>query len=153
MRLVQFADPATPGKAYSALAAGEQFAFGNNYFAINAVDGNLMILGPNNTSNVYEDADPAGLAGDEVTKITPATMKGSVRSLAYGGRAGGVDIPRIAYVGSDTGELFVRGATGGFNAVTVPGAGSMLSVVIDPDDWQTVYVLRRWQRWPNLLQQ
>ena len=140
---VLFANPMTPNIPYSALTLGEENSFGRNIFAINEVDGRLLMIGPSQFNSLFEDADPAGLAGDTVTRITPMGMVGAVRSLVYGGRAGGVDLPRIAYVGTSAGELFVRGVMGGFTRATVPGSGSILSLVADPDDWQSVYVLRR----------
>ena len=89
---VLFADPTTPNVPYSALNFGEQNAFGRNIFAINAVDGRLLMIGPANVNSLFEDADPAGLAGDTVTRITPMGMTGSATAIVYGGRANGVDI-------------------------------------------------------------
>ncbi len=116
--------------------------FGSSFttkYVLNAVDARLFLLGQ---GNVFEDNNPAGFAGDVVALVTPPGMKGYSTALAYGGRQNGLDLARIAYVGTDAGELFVRGAAGGFLPVTVPGAGEIRSVVLDPDDWRTAYVLR-----------
>ena len=139
---VLFANPATPNIPFSALSAGEQFSFGVNIFSINNVDGNLLMLGFDDVNRLYEDADPDGLAGDTVTDITPTGMQGTTEAIVYGGFENGVGIPQIAYVGTDAGELFVRGATGGFSAVAAPGTGSFFDIEIDPDDWRSVYILR-----------
>ena len=143
---VLFADPATPNVAYSALTAGEQFSFGTNIYVINNVDGRLLMVGPSQVNSLFEDADPAGLAGDTITDITPTGFNGTASAIVYGGRQDGRDIPQIAYVatfsGDTNGELFVRGETGGFTELTVPGMGNFFDVEVDPDDWRSVYVLR-----------
>ena len=133
---VRFASPTDPTQ-YSALDdAGSSFS---TKYVLNAVDPRLFLLGQ---GSVFEDNDPAGFAGDVVAKVTPPGMKGYTTTLAYGGRQNGLNLTRIAYVGTDAGELFIRGAAGGFYAATVPGGGEIRSVVLDPDDWRTAYVLR-----------
>ena len=135
-RRVRFASPTDP-IAYKGLDnLGSSFT---TKYVLNAVDPRLLLLGQD---KVYEDNDPAGFPGDVVAKVTPPGMKGFSTALAYGGRQNGLNLTRIAYVGTDAGELFVRGALGGFNPVTVPGTGEIRSVVLDPDDWRTAYVLR-----------
>ena len=69
-------------------------------------------------------------------------MTGFVRTIAYGGRRAGVDYPRVAWVGTQNGELFVRGETGGFAASSTGGSGQISDIVLDPDNWQTAYVLQ-----------
>jgi hypothetical protein len=106
---------------------------------INAVDGNLMLLG---FTGVYEDNNPAGNAGSNITNITPVGMTGTVRSLAYGGRRDGTAYSQIAYIGTTTGQLWVRGETGGFVLRPVGGSNQISDIVLDPDDWRIAYVLR-----------
>ena len=109
-------------------------------FVLNNVDPRLMMLGYND--KLYEDNDPAGFPGDVVSKVDPAGLKGNITALTYGGRQNGLDLPRIAYVGTDTGELFLRGAAGGYNTLTAPGKGPIRSIVQDPDNWRTIYLLQ-----------
>ena len=133
---VSFGSPTDPTPYKGIDSAGSSFT---SKYVLNAVDPRLMLVGQD---KVYEDNDPAGFAGDIVAKVTPPGMKGFTTSLAYGGRQNGINIPRIAFVGTDAGELFIRGAAGGFNPATVPGSGDIRSIVLDPDDWRTAYVLR-----------
>jgi len=137
---VMLAAAATPAVALSGLTAADQ---GINAalipFVLNSVDARLMLLGAN---SLYEDNNTAGNAGDIVANITPAGMTGFVRALAYGGSRAGVDYSQIAWVGTQNGELFVRGETGGFNPRATGGAGQISDIVLDPDDWRTAYVLQ-----------
>ena len=109
-------------------------------FVLNLVDPRQAMLAI--TDKLYEDNDPAGNAGDVVAKVTPAGLTGFVSSITYGGRQNGLNLARIAYVGTDSGQLFLRGAAGGFNALTVPGKGAIRSVAVDPDNWRNAFVLR-----------
>ena len=138
--LVMLAAAATPGTARSGLNATDQAQGASlNPIALNAIDARLMLIG---ATGVYEDNNSAGNAGDIIATITPAGITGRVRALAYGGRRGGTDFTQIAYVGTTTGQVFVRGETGGFNLRTTGGAGQIDDVILDPDDWQTAYVLQ-----------
>ncbi len=105
----------------------------------NSVDARLLMLG---NAKLYEDANPAGPAGDTIAKVTPTGTKGLITSIVYGGRQSGINIVRIAYVGTEGGQLFLRGPADGFRELTVPGTGQVRQVVTDPDDFRRVYVLR-----------
>src|SRR5262249_4051539 len=90
----------------SGLNAADQGAAANlNVFVLNAIDPRLMMIGAN---GVYEDNNPSGNAGDVIANVTPAGMFGFVRAIAYGGRRGGTNFTQIAYVATQSGELFVR---------------------------------------------
>jgi hypothetical protein len=135
---VQYAsitDP-TPGK-------GINDNYGSSFttkYLLNTVDARLMLLGIDN--KVFEDNNPAGFAGDVVADVTPTGLTGTITALSYGGRQSGQNFTRIAYVGTDSGQLFIRGSSNGFYASTVPGAGAIRSVAVDPDNWRIAYVLR-----------
>ncbi|HVK17007.1 MAG TPA: hypothetical protein VM533_08660 [Fimbriiglobus sp.] len=141
---VLLASPANPTKAFDGLDGSDKGSFGANVFTINSVDGRMMMLGIN---KLYEDdnLDPAlGKAGDVIANITPANFGGKVTSIVYGGRQNGIGITRVAWVGTNAGQLWLRGAAGGFVDLTanLPGTGPIEDIVTDPDDWRTAYVLQ-----------
>ncbi|HET6573530.1 MAG TPA: hypothetical protein VFG68_08010 [Fimbriiglobus sp.] len=135
--------PANPNKLGDGLDAADKGSFGVNIFTLNSIDGRLMMLGIN---KLYEDnnIDPAlGRAGDVIANITPTNFKGRTTSIVYGGKQNGVGLTRVSWVGTDAGQLWQRPASGGFFEITnLPGAGSVDSIVTDPDDWRIAYVLR-----------
>ncbi len=137
---VIFASPTDPGFG-AGLDDADKNAFSvfSAKLAVNVVDGRLLMLG---NFKLYEDDNPAGRAGDVVAKVTPAGLAGTVNALTYGGRLAGVGISRVSYVGTTAGQLYFRGAVGGFIPLTVPGAGPISSLVVDPDDYRQVFVLR-----------
>lgn len=144
---VIMASPANPTKLFDGLDAADKGSFGNNVFTLNAFDGRLMMLGIN---KLYEDNDPdltLGKAGDVIANITPQNFAGRVTSIVYGTpQTTGLSPEqsrRIAYIATSAGQLWIRGAVGGLTKnTTLPGAGGINQVVIDPDDYRTSYVLR-----------
>jgi hypothetical protein len=105
------------------------------------VDPRLLMLSI--AGKLYEDNDPAGFPGNVVADVTPGGLSGNISAVSYGGRQNGLNLPRISYVGTDSGQLFLRGAAGGYAQVTtLPGAGSVRSLVVDPDNWRDAFVLR-----------
>jgi hypothetical protein len=140
---VLMASPTNPGKPFDGLDGSDKGSFGLNVFTLNAIDGRLMMLGVN---KLYEDNDPdpaLGKAGDVIANVTPQGFKGQVTSIVYGGRFNGIPVTRVAWVGTNAGQLWHRGAAGGFIEITnLPGSGPVNSVVADPDDFRTAYVLR-----------
>lgn len=145
---VQLANPATPGVANSGLVAADKTATNEQWkFVLNAVDPSLMLAGFN---KLYEDANPAGLAGDTVTNVTPPiNFQGTVNALAYGGTRLGIQSPEVAYLGTTAGQLWIRGAGAGVftNRSIVGGVGEIRDIVVDKDDWQTAYVLQGSRIW------
>src|SRR5262249_27378668 len=100
-------------------------------------------------AGLYE-SDPASIlpTGDVIVDITPAGM-GQARAVAYGGRRAGTGYVNVALVGTTTGQLFVRGqARAAFTHVSdggpgeLRGAGAVEDIVLDPQDWRRVYVLK-----------
>ena len=137
---VAFLD-ATTGK--QALVGGDldnsDDSLGRSFFRLNAVDPRLALAGRN---SVYEDDNPVGNAGDSVAVVTPAGFAGRLSAVVYGGRVAGVDVPRVAYLGTDSGQLFARGQQDGFQQRPLPGTGSVNAVAVDPDDFRRVYAVR-----------
>jgi hypothetical protein len=137
---VELASPASPGTLYSGLTNADVGRFGLNVFAINAVDGAQFMLA---MTSLYEDNDPAGLAGDVIADVTPTGYTGVGTAVAYGGKQNGVAFSRIAYVGTSSGQLWIRGATGGMTQSTkLPGSGRINDITLDPDNWRRAYILR-----------
>ena len=112
---------------------------GRSFFKLNAVDPRLVLAGRN---AVYEDDNPAGSAGDRVAVVTPAGFVGRLSAVVYGGRVAGVNATRVAYLGTDSGQLFARGQQDGFQLVPLPGTGGVTAVAVDPDDFRRVYAVR-----------
>lgn len=115
-------------------------------FALNTIDPRLMMLG---FIDLYEDADPLGKAGDAITNITAnlgvlQTVAGErISSIVYGGRRDGADQVNVAIVGTSHGRLFFRNEAGAaFTEVAVGNSGGIDAVVVDPQDWRRVWVLR-----------
>ena len=137
---VLFAAPGTKVALSGLLPQDRGFTVFDSKFVLNAVDPRLAILG---NTGLYEDDNPVGLAADNVANVTPPGLAGKVTAIVYGGRVSGTPISRVAYVGSQAGQLFFRGGFGGFTQLTnLPGFGEIDSVVVDPDNFQNVYVLR-----------
>lgn len=120
-------------------------------FILNSVDPTRILLG---RVGLYE-SDPAAITptGDVIIDITPGGM-GQARSLAYGGRRAGMNFVNVAFVGTTGGQLFYRPEGGGaFINVSdggmgeLGGAGAVEDIVLDPQDWRRVYVLRGDQIW------
>jgi hypothetical protein len=166
---VRFESPTDAGYL-AGLDAADKAVFGLNPFAINRVDGRLMLWGRN---NVYEDNDPQGRAGDVVAKVNPPGFSGILTAVEYGGyQVNGFDpttgrptlvaVPRVAYVGTSNGDVFVRGPVGtldSYSKANLPPLRlrdpndqstwrladydpSIKDIVVDPDDYRTFYVLR-----------
>jgi hypothetical protein len=133
-----FASPSDP-KPGAGLSNGASPDYSR--FDLNKVDPRLLMLSI--AGKLYEDNDPAGFPGNVVADVTPGGLSGNISAVSYGGRQNGLNLPRISYVGTDSGQLFLRGAAGGYAQVTtLPGAGSVRSLVVDPDNWRDAFVLR-----------
>jgi hypothetical protein len=112
-------------------------------FNLNNVDPRRGIYG---STFLYEDSDtPNQLTGSVVSHVTPAgkSPTSRFRVIQYGGRLEGVALPQIIYAGTDEGELWVRGQFGvNFVNRAPSGTGPISDVVMDPDDFRHVFVLR-----------
>ena len=116
----------------------------------------VVVAGGTNTTTtvgaVYE-SDNAGSASETLigtsyyvnaTWTQVPTGPGFVQAsaIAYGGRSGGVDNPDVLYVSSGS-QIFLRTTAGGTLTATAAlpaGAGSIVTIALDPDDWKTAFV-------------
>ena len=120
-------------------AGGDNDPRGRAFFKLNAVDPRLVLLG---RYGLYEDDNPDGNAGDSIADITPPDLVGRVSAIEYGGRLAGVNVPRAAYVGTESGQLYARGQRDGFQLRPLPGTGAVTAIAVDPDDFRIVYAVR-----------
>ena len=139
------------------------FAF--ERFVLNSADPRRILLGYH---GLYEDSntDPAeGYAGDVIGEIdgnlpgwNPHAM--TVSALAYGGwhlttpgvGSGSVKVPdvNVAVVGTSSGHLYYRGASGDTFTEVIFGhdtPGAIQSITLDPDDWRHVAVVEGNRVW------
>ena len=115
----------------------------------------VVISGSNNgatAGGVYE-SNNAGSASetligtkyfvnDSWTQIPTGAGFVSTSVMAYGGRSGGVDNPDVLYAASGN-QIFLRTTAGGTLTATAgqpAGAGSIGSIVLDPNDWHTAFI-------------
>jgi hypothetical protein len=114
--------------------------------AINPGQANRLLIG---TTHIYESFNQ----GDNLTDVTPQNpftgqylLTGTVSSIAWG-----INNTDAAYVGTSTGQLFLRtSANGAFNATNVSwpwGSSAVTQVVVDPVDYHTAYVLAKNRVW------
>lgn len=132
-----------------------------NPWALNAVDPSRMLIG---TQFLYESFN----MGETLTPIGGLFQNnvGNVTALVYGGRLNNTDVPDVAWVGANLNvtpgaaaipNLLLRSTVGGaFNRVTAytdppalggVGGGVPRDIVLDPDDWQTAFVVDRQSVW------
>jgi hypothetical protein len=109
-----------------------------NPYVLNAINPRRMIIG---TENVYESTDQ----GDHLTNLGFEAQL--INGIAYGGTSGGVANPDVLYVGtigtgsSPTPRVFVRTTAGGQLAPSNYTGEDVDSIVLDPSDWHSAYVL------------
>ncbi|MBI5154082.1 hypothetical protein HZA57_02500, partial [Candidatus Poribacteria bacterium] len=102
-------------------------------YVLNAVNPARGIIG---TDRLYETTDQfdnlSDLTGENPTFIT---------ALAYGGFSGGVPNEEVIYYSADA-NVFVRTTSGGvFTNLTGYLGGTAQDMVLDADEWGTVYVI------------
>jgi hypothetical protein len=132
------------GGPLSGLILADQGATEGAYipFALNAVQPHALALGLN---GLYESTNQ----GDTITNVTPSAMTGGYLSaLAYGGSSGGVPNPDVLYAAvnlnqKDEGpsELFLRTGPGSSFVTLGNFASTIRSIVLDPADWRTAYLV------------
>jgi Ca2+-binding RTX toxin-like protein len=111
----------------------ESTDMGQNFKSIGGVIDNTHDGVDNNNDTVVDDAAEFAPNGD---------IGGLVKSAAYGGKFGGANVPDIAYVGVDNGKILLRDHAGGaFNALANYHGAIANDIVLDPDNWKTVYVV------------
>ena len=115
-------------------------------YVVNAVDSSRMLIG---LYSLYESSDrldtisarfSSALGAGVNTNFLPADGTGYT-ALAYGGKKGGVDKPDIIYAARGS-KLFVRvdgAAANAFTDISIAGSGPIVSIAMDPNDWETVY--------------
>jgi hypothetical protein len=104
--------------------------------AVNNVVGDRLIIGGNN--GAYESTDRA----ENLTQVSTTVVNRS--AIDYGGRRDGVDNPDVLYVGSGSQVLARTVTTFGALAVTAalpPGVGTIVDVLMHPEDWMTVFAI------------
>src|SRR5262249_37671865 len=111
----------------------------------------MVIAGGTNTTittgAIYESNNVGTAANSNAinwTQITTQTGTGFVAGgvMAYGGRRNGTDNPDVLYVASGN-QIFLRTMSGGtLNATSAlpAGAGNIVAIALDPNDWQTAFV-------------
>jgi Bacterial Ig domain len=101
---------------------------------LNAINPTRLVIG--GTNSVYESLNK----GDTITQINPAPAPAlRANAMAYGS-AGNQD---VLYVCSGS-AVFLRTTAGGAltqTAALPAGAGTLVDVVLDPDDWRSAYVI------------
>jgi photosystem II stability/assembly factor-like uncharacterized protein len=121
----------------SGLSPADSTANGHIPFAINAVNPQQLMLGLN---NLYESNDQ----GDIITQLTLPGQRDHVSAIVYGGVSDGTPNASLAYVGTRRGQLYLRTTAGdAFSQLATPfkGQGPILSITLDPNEWQTAYVV------------
>jgi hypothetical protein len=117
----------------------------------NPFSANAVMFG---RASVYESSNQGDVITDLVAAGNLLGFSGFARSIAYGGSRAGTDFANVAYVGTSSGQLWVRGETGAaFTLLSGAGAGqlptgqSIVDIAADPQDWRRVYVIRGTQVW------
>ena len=70
--------------------------------------------------------------------ITPPSMTGNVTAMAYG-----MDNPSAAYVGTSTGQLFLRTSGSGvpLPVTSYPGGAKVDAIAVDRSDWEKAAII------------
>jgi hypothetical protein len=139
---VKMAASSSPGTAYSGLnnpdnnvltgGLGPQYR--SLVYALSPYPGNSqrLLVG---LTGLYESTNQ----GATVTIVTPTGLTGNVTAITYGAN-------NTAYVGTDTGQLWVRtNATATFQQITTwppsSAGGYAVRIVVDPNEYRIAYVL------------
>jgi outer membrane protein OmpA-like peptidoglycan-associated protein len=115
-------------------------------YAVNAINPDRMIIG---LFGLYESPNRLATINNLINSGLGAgaglVVGTFFNALAYGGRDGVTPKPDVIYAarGSDVlvRETNTTGTAADFTTRNVPGAGELRDVVIDPDNWQTAYVI------------
>lgn len=104
--------------------------------AVNNVVGDRLVIGGAN--GAYESTD----RGENLTQVGTTIVNRN--AIDYGGRRDGADNPDVLYVGSGSQVLARTATTFGALAATAalpPGVGTIVDVLMHPEDWTTVFAL------------
>jgi photosystem II stability/assembly factor-like uncharacterized protein/subtilisin-like proprotein convertase family protein len=107
---------------------------------VNSVDGTGILFAGSN--DLYESLD----RGDTITALA---FNRTANAMVFGGRSGGIDNINLIYAISAQGptvngpNVFVRTAGSGppLETVDPTGATAIRDIAVDPDDWQTAFVV------------
>ncbi|NQT87700.1 hypothetical protein HQ560_13100 [bacterium] len=122
-----------------------------NPFEISALDplageSKRIVIGGEGAPGAVYEATNAGTAANAAAvdwaQVPTGAGFGDVTTMAYGGRLNGADNHDVLYVGSGS-RVFLRSTAGGtLNPVaTPPGGGTVMDIVLDPQDWQHAFVV------------
>jgi hypothetical protein len=108
-------------------------------YVLNAIDPNRMLIG---TTNIYESLDRGDTLANLLSTGSFIGDNIGARPLAYGGRLDGNPNPDVFYVGTNGANIFHRLNRGDpiIRLAAYPGGG-VRALVIDPQNYQTIYVL------------
>jgi subtilisin-like proprotein convertase family protein len=122
---------------------------------VNAVAGRVLVFGAANGATagaLYESSDTGSASETLVgttyyvngtwTQITAPAGFAQLSAAAYGGRLNGLDNPDVLYVASGS-QIFLRSTSGGALTATAAlpaGTGTIVSIALDPNNWQTAFV-------------
>jgi hypothetical protein len=105
-------------------------------FAVNALDPNQLLLATGNS--IYSSND----GGTSASLDFSVSSSDIVNRLAFGGTSGGVANPGVAYAGTLNGYVYFRQyASSPWVKEKSYGGTEVWDLKIDPNDWQTAYVL------------
>ncbi|MDP6630311.1 MAG: hypothetical protein QGH29_04980 [Kiritimatiellia bacterium] len=108
--------------------------------AVNRIDANRIIIGGDNSP--YESFNQ----GDTIAELNTnqgvsVTGSSAGRAIVYGGRSQGTNNADVIYLSSGS-EIWVRTAgTGDLTESTAYPGGSVRGLVMDPEDWTTLFVV------------
>ncbi len=123
------------GQVLPALAGAAMSVQFKTPYAINAVASTRMVFGGGN--GVFESMDQGGT----IAAVPGGAGVNRPDGLAYGGTSGGVPNPDALYVGSGS-SVLIRTTAGGNLAASAAYPGNYVrDIVLDPDDWNTAYVV------------
>jgi hypothetical protein len=108
--------------------------------AVNSIDANRIMIGGYNSP--YESFDQGDTIGELNTgQVVRATGHSAGRAIVYGGRSQGTNNADVIYLASGA-NIWVRTAgTGDLTESTAYPGGSVRGLVMDPEDWTTLFVV------------
>lgn len=114
---------------------------GNRQFAqpiaLNKVNPSRGLIG---TANLYESFDQF----DNLTDVS-GFQNAFINAMAYGGFSGGAPNPDVIYFAINPGSPTIKRRTtagGGFTTLgSYPGSSTVRGIVLDPDEWNSVYTV------------
>ena len=112
----------------------------DNPYVLNIINPQRMLLG---TADIYESMNQGDALSDLVTVAQTGAFIGAPHynhPMAYGSRSNGVPMADVFYVGAGA-TLWHRDILGGAITSIASPVGRIASVVVDPQNYQNVYLL------------